>query len=140
MKRLMIPIVMIALLATAAPASAQSKELAGSWVIDVEKTGKSEAPPAFVITLTNKEFTARMGDGSAPEMAFKLDGTETTLKSGLKTKASWKGNKLEATLIGTRAGTETLTFSREGAWLVVEGPSPDGKPMKFYFKKAPAKL
>ena len=36
-------------------------------------------------------------------------------------------------------GTETVTFSRDGAWLVMEGTSKEHGPMKFYFKKAPAK-
>jgi hypothetical protein len=140
MKRLMIPIVMLAAVLIAVSALAQTRELAGSWVLDVEKTGKTEGPPAIVTTLTDKEFIARVGPDSAPAMVFRLDGTETTLKNGHKTKAAWKGNKLEATLIGARPGDETLIFSREGEWLLVEGPASDGKTMKFYFKKAPAKL
>jgi hypothetical protein len=140
MKRLMISTVMFAAILTAAPAFAQSKALAGSWVLDVEKTGKAEGPPAIVTTLTDQEFIAKVGAGTAPAMVFKLDGTETTLKNGHKTRASWKGNKLEATLIGARPENETLTFSREGEWLLVEGAGSDGKTMKFYFKKAPAKL
>ena len=141
MKKLMKVIVMLAaILATATPMFAQSKDLAGSWVMDVEKSGKNDGPPAVVITLTDKEFTAKLGGESAPAMVLKLDGTESTLKNGQKAKASWKGNKLEATLLEGRGGTETLTFSRDGSWLLVEGKSEEGKPMKFYFKKAPAKL
>ena len=140
MKRLMKVIVMLAaMLIAAAPAFAQSKDLAGSWVLDVEKTGKKDGPPAVVITLTDKEFSAQIGGESAPSIVLKLDGTESVLKTGQKAKASWNGNKLEATMLEGRGGPETLIFSRDGSWLLVEGKSEDDKPMKFYYKKAPAK-
>jgi hypothetical protein len=74
-------------------------------------------------------------------MTFKLDGTEGIVKNGetirARTKAAWKGNKLEATLIPEGRNPETVTFSRDGAWLVVEAPTTEKGPMKLYFKKAP---
>ena len=139
MKRLILPIVMFAtVLAAATPAFAQSKDIAGSWMLDAEKSGKTDGPPAIVLTLTDKEFTARLGGEKARLMTFKLDGTETVLAEGFKTKAVWKGNKLDATVVSER-GPETVTFSRDGAWLVMEGSHAEHGPMKFYFKKAPAK-
>lgn len=139
MKRLILPIVMVAtVLAAATPAFAQSKDFAGSWMLDAEKSATKDGPPAIVLTLTDKEFTARLGGETARLMTFKLDGTETTLTEGIKAKAAWKGNKLDAT-ITTPNGPETVSFSRDGAWLVMEGSSKEHGPMKFYFKKAPAK-
>ena len=35
---------------------------------------------------------------------------------------------------------ETITFSRDGAWLVMEGTNPEHGAMKFFFKKDPGKL
>jgi hypothetical protein len=139
MKRLVMLLVVLAVFAAAGPAWAQSKDLAGSWVLDPEKTGTPEGPKVVVITLTAAEFTARMGSETAPAMAFKLDGTETTQKNGAKTKAAWRGDKLDATVTNER-GPETVTFSREGAWLVVESTRGARGPMKLYFKKGPAKF
>ena len=139
MKRLIVPIVMFAtVLAAATPAFAQSKDFAGSWVLDAEKSGSKEGPPMIILTLTDKEFTARMGNEKARLMTFNLDGSETTLAEGVKTKVAWKGSKLAATVV-TERGPETLTISRDGAWLVMEGAHPEHGPMKLYFKKAPAK-
>ena len=139
MKRLTLPIVMFAtVLAAATPAFAQGKDFAGSWVLDAEKSGKTDGPPAIVLTLSDKEFTARLGGEKARLMTFKLDGSETALTEGVKTKAAWKGSKLDATVV-TPNGPETVSFSRDGAWLVMEGSSKEHGPMKFYFKKAPAK-
>ena len=138
MKRLVMLFAMLAAVAATAPVWAQSKDLAGSWVLDAEKTGSSEGPKMVVITLTATEFTARMGSETAPAMAFKLDGTETALKDGGKTKAAWRGDKLDATLTNER-GPETVTLSRDGAWLVVESTRGQRGPMKLYFKKAPSK-
>jgi hypothetical protein len=139
MKRLIVPMVIfVTALATASTAFAQSKDLAGSWVLDVEKSGKKDGPPMVVITLTDKEFAARLGGPTARLMTFKLDGTETTLTEGVKAKAAWKGNKLEATITGPTEGPESVLFSRDGAWLVMEGSSKEHGPMKFYFKKAPS--
>ena len=72
--------------------------------------------------------------------SFKLDGTETPAEKGGKTKAAWNGNKLDATFISKDGNAETITFSRDGAWLVMEGKSKDHGPMKFYFKKDAGKL
>jgi hypothetical protein len=139
MKRLMMSILMCAIaVAAATPAFAQSKDFAGSWVLDADKSGSKDGPPMIVVTMNDKEFTARMGSESARLMTFKLDGTETTLAEGVKTKAAWNGNKLAATVVSDR-GPETITISRDGAWLVMEGSHPEHGPMKLYFKKAPAK-
>ena len=139
MKRLMMSIAMVAIVVGAAtPALAQSKDFAGSWVLDADKSSTKDGPPMIVVTMSDKEFTARLGSDSARLMTFKLDGTETTLTEGVKTKAAWSGNKLAATVV-TERGPETITISRDGAWLVMEGSHPEHGPMKFYFKKAPAK-
>lgn len=124
-------------MAVATPVLAQSKALAGTWALDAEKSVPKQGPPLVVLTLTAKEFTARLGSATAREMKFTLDGKETEPIPGVKTKAVWKGAKLEAT-VTTPNGPETITFSREGAWMVMEGKNAQG-PMKFFFKKAPAK-
>jgi hypothetical protein len=141
MKRLVVSMAVIAIaLTNASPAFAQSKDLAGTWLLDVEKSGRKDGPQTIVLTLTDKEFIGRVGGAAAPPFTFKLDGTESTMKDGAKTKASWKGNKLEATVISAQGATETLTFYRDGAWLVMEGLSPEQGAMKFFFKKDPGKL
>ena len=136
MKRLF---VMMCLAVMTATAFAQSKDFGGTWVLDVEKSGTKEAPPGMTITMTPKIFSVQFdgaGRGQAP-LTFNLDGTETTLERGAKGKVAWKGNKLEVTIV-TPNGPQSITFAREGAWLMQEGISPRG-PMKIYFKKAPAK-
>ena len=144
MKRLAIAIVcVIPVLAAAGVAFAQGRDLAGTWVLDTEKSGTTDGPKQIVTTLSAKEFTARFGGETAQVMPFKLDGTETVVTDGDltrgKTKAVWKGDKLEATVTSERS-TETVTFSREGAWLVAEVSSPQHGPSKLFFKKAPGKL
>jgi hypothetical protein len=116
----------------------QSKDFAGTWALDAAKTGGTEGPPVVVIAMTAADFTARFGSETAPAMAFKLDGTETNLPNGGKTKAAWRGTKLDAT-VTTQRGADTVTFSRDGAWLVVEMNSPQHGAKKFFFKKATAK-
>ena len=140
MQRLITSLAMIiAVAAAATPAFAQSRDLAGSWVLDAEKSGTKDGPPMVVLTLTAKEFTARLGGETARLMTFKLDGTETTLADGAgKTKAEWKGNKLDAT-VTIETGPQTATFSRDGVWLVMEGNSPQRGQVKLYYRKAPAK-
>jgi hypothetical protein len=92
MKRLFVTTLMLAgVMAAGTPAFAQGKDLGGSWVLDVEKTGKKEGPPAIVITLTAAEFVAKVGSETAPALTFKLDGSETPMARGGKTKAAWKG-------------------------------------------------
>ena len=135
MKRLVVLILMLAGLMSGL-ASAQSRDLAGSWTLDVEKSKSKEGPQAVVITLTDKEFTARLGGPQARLMTFRTDGTETDVSQGIKGRASWNGNKLDATVIKP-SGPDTVTFSRDGAWLVVEAKGEDG-PMKFFFKKTPS--
>lgn len=140
MKRLMIPVALIAATLVASPATfAQGRELAGAWVLDLEKTGKKEGPQMVVISLDDKEFIARLGrDDAAKAFTFRLDGTETALEDGHKTRAQWKGDKLAATVTSPQGVPETVTFSRDGAWLLMEGATHEG-PMKLYFRKAPAK-
>ena len=139
MKRLVTLFVVAAMVASSASAQAQSKELAGSWALDAEKSTSKDAPKMVVLTLTDKEFTTRFGSTTARVMPFKLDGTETAVGENYKTKAVWKGTKLEATVVSPTY-TETITFFREGAWLVMEGSSREHGPLKFYFKKIPAGL
>ena len=138
MKRLILPLITAAVCAIAAPVSAQSKDLAGSWTLDVEKSSSKDGPAVLVITLSDTEFTARVGDVKAPAITFKLDGSETAMKDGGKTKASWQGHKLLATVISPRGGVDNITFSRDGDWLVMEGIKPQHGPMKLYFKKTPS--
>jgi hypothetical protein len=141
MKKLFVLFVGFAALLTATTTTfAQSKDLSGSWVLDVEKSGKKEGPPMVAITLSAAEFVAKVGSEKAPPLTFKLDGTETPAEKGGKTKAAWNGNKLDATFISKDGNAETITFSRDGAWLVMEGQSKERGPMKFYFKKADGKL
>jgi hypothetical protein len=140
MKKLFALFVGVAALVSTTTVFAQSKDLAGSWVLDVEKSGKKEGPPVVAITLTAAEFVARVGSEQAAPVTFKLDGTETPAEKGGKTKAAWNGNKLDATFISRDGNAQTITFSRDGAWLVMEGRSKEEGPMKLYFKKAAAKL
>lgn len=141
MKKLFVLLVGVAALLTATTTTfAQSKDLSGSWVLDAEKTGKKEGPPAISITLTAAEFIATVGSEKAATLSFKLDGTEAPAPMGGKTKGAWNGNKLDATLISRDGRAETISFSRDGAWLVMEGQSKEQGPMKFYYKKAAGKL
>lgn len=139
MKKPIVFLLMIVVGLLAGPMSAQSKELAGSWVLDVEKSGTKEGPPAIVLALTDKEFTARLGSAQAPPMTFRTDGIESEIAPGRRGKASWKGNKLEATLMKD-SGPESVMFSRDGAWLVVEARDENGQVKPFFFKKAPSGL
>lgn len=138
MKRFTVLVLMLAGVLTAVPMLAQSKDLAGSWALDVEKSGSNDGPPVVVITQTEREFTARLGSATARLMTFKLDGTESVVSDGFKGKAEWKGSKLDATIV-TPGGPETITLSREGTWMVIEVKSEKG-PLKLYFKKTPAGL
>lgn len=142
MKKLFaLTLTLAAVMAAGNSAFAQSRDLAGSWVLDVEKSGKKDGPPGITIALTDAEFTARIGTEGSPSVTFKLDGTETPMPRGnAKARAKWEGNKVAATIITPSGNTDTVRFSRDGAWLVMEGESKDAGPMKFYFKKAPAKL
>ena len=141
MKRLIATLAVIAIAcAGSATALAQSKDLGGTWVLDAEKSGRKDGPPTVILTLTEKEFTGRIGAATAPAFVFKLDGTETTQKDGAKTSAAWKGSKIAATVTSAQGARETITFSRDGAWLVMEGTNPERGTMKFFFKKDPGKL
>ena len=141
MKRLIVTMAVIAMVcAGSATLWAQSKDLGGTWLLDVEKSGRKDGPQTVILTLTEKELTGRVGAATAPAFAFKLDGTETTQKDGAKTSAAWKGSKLEATVISAQGARETITFFRDGAWLVMEGMNPEHGAMKFFFRKDPGKL
>ncbi len=141
MKRLLLPLIVAVVCALASPAFAQSRDFAGSWTLDVEKSGTKDGPSMMVFTQTEKELTAKAGHEKAPLMTFALDGTETTMKEGAKTKAVWRGSKLDATVTSPAGVAETITISRDGAWLVMDVTSRNGgAPMKLYFKKTPAKL
>jgi hypothetical protein len=133
MKRLIVFIVLILVGLMAGPAGAQNRDLAGTWTLDVEKTGSKDGPPSVVLTLTASEFTARLGGPVARLMTFKTDGTETDVSQGVRGKAVWTGNTLEATLL-LPSGPETVKFSRDGAWLLVE-PRVDKGPARFFFKR-----
>ena len=140
MKRLIRPLAFVAALGgIALPASAQSKDLSGSWTLDVEKSGTKDGPALLVLALNDKELTARAGNPKAPLLVFKLDGTETVLNE-VKTRGAWNGNKLDATVINSEGTAETVSFSRDGAWLLMEAKSSQHGPMKLYFKKTPDKL
>jgi hypothetical protein len=132
----MVLILLIAVGLMADSAAEQGRDLAGSWTLDVEKSKTKDGPQAVVITLTDKEFTARLGGAQARLMTFKTDGTETDVSQGIKGKAVWKANKLEASVIKPD-GPDTVTFSRDGAWLVVEAKGEAG-PLKLFFKKTPS--
>jgi hypothetical protein len=139
MKRLTIAIAVLAALFGGPAMSGQGKDLAGTWVLDTEKTDTKDAPPMVILSLTDKEFTARFGNEKARSMSFSLDGTEKEMPDGHKTKATWKGARLEATVTAPGRGPETVVFSRDGNWLIVEPGSTGHGPAKLYFKKAPAK-
>lgn len=141
MKRLILPLVLAVIGATPALVLAQSKDFAGSWTLDVEKSGTKDGPPTMVFTQTDKELTAKAGHEKAPLMTFALDGSEKTMPEGGKTKAVWRGTKLDAIVTSPAGVAETVTISRDGAWLLMEVTSrQSGTPMKLYFKKTPAKL
>jgi hypothetical protein len=139
MKRLIIAIVALAAVFGGPIMSGQGKDLAGTWLLDAEKSATKDGPPVVILLLSEKEFTARFGNEKAKAMTFSLDGTERVMPDGHKTKAAWKGSRLEATVTPPDRGPETVTFSRDGNWLVVEPNSKEHGPQKLYFKKAPAK-
>jgi len=78
-------------------------------------------------------------------VTFNLDGSETPQKQGTS-KMEWKGDKFVATVISAHGGGEnggnSITFYREGAWLVVEEPPHGGTVLTkmYYAKAAPAKF
>ena len=125
---------------------AQGRTIAGTWQLDVAKTGPAAAqagaraggPPKMFIKQTTKDISIGMGT-EANAVTFNLDGSEAEQKMG-KSKMEWKGNKLIATVTSTRDGkamSMSLTFYRDGAWLVVENPAHDGGGVeKMYYAKA----
>ena len=110
-------------------------------MLDVEKSGKKDGPPAVYITMTASELIVKMGSETSPAATFKLDGTESPMpRGGGKAKAMWEGNKVAVTITSPNDNAEVVKFSRDGAWLVMEGKGKEDGPMKFYFKKAASKL
>ena len=148
MKLIQLTVMGGAVVAAATTVFAQGRDFAGSWKLDAEKSATTNAPPLVIITLTEKEFTARFGSETAQPMLFNLDGTERVIKErGVTTKAAWKGDKLVASVKmpapatdeDGKPGPDSVTFSREGAWLVLEATMPDHGTTKLYFKKASVK-
>ena len=112
--------------------AAQSRDFNGTWIMDKERSTGDEGPPQFTVVMTATTLTMTPPEtAKMPPLVFTLDGKET-LRGGLMFKAEWKNDKLETTIGGT-----TITWSREGAFLVHEGPmKPGDKPSKIYYKKA----
>jgi hypothetical protein len=142
--------VFVVAVAMSAAAFAQGRNIAGAWALDIAKTGAPAAsaagraggPPKMFITQTPKAIAIAMGN-EANVVSFNLDGSESEQKMG-KSRMEWKGDKFIATVSATRDGkamTNSLTFYREGAWLVVENPAHDGGGVEkmYYAKAAPAK-
>jgi hypothetical protein len=138
MKRLMIAMVALTAL-YGGPMSGQSKDIAGTWLLDAEKSATKDGPPMVILSLTSKELEARFGNEKARAMTFTLDGVEQVTSEGAKTKAAWKGSRLEATVTMPGREAETVVFSRDGSWLVVDVSMKERGAQKLYFKKAPAK-
>jgi hypothetical protein len=138
MKRLMIAMVALTAL-YGGPMSGPSKDIAGTWLLDAEKSATKDGPPMVILSLTSKELEARFGNEKARAMTFTLDGVEQVTSEGAKTKAAWKGSRLEATVTMPGREAETVVFSRDGSWLVVDVSMKERGAQKLYFKKAPAK-
>jgi len=112
--------------AMSATTFAQGRDLAGTWVLDPAKTGPIQGAPAgaaaggpvkMFVKQTASEISVAMGS-ETNVVAFNIDGTEKEQKIGTS-KMEWKGNKMLAT-VSSQRNTMTLTFYRDGAWLVVE--------------------
>lgn len=138
---------------------AQGRNFAGEWILDAAKTGPlagapatnapaaagrqagPAGPPKMFIKQTAKEISIGMGREDNV-VTFNLDGSDAAQKQGTS-KMAWKGDKLVATVTSARAGGPSggtsLTFYREGAWLVVEEPAHGGNGVeKLYYAKATA--
>ena len=140
---------LVAALAISAPAFAQGRNIAGTWVLDEAKTGpipgapagaaaRAGGPPKMFIKQTPKDISIGMGREDNA-VTFNLDGSVSEQKLG-KSQMEWKGDKFLAKVTDGRGGEAiTLTFYREGAWLVVESPAHGGGGIeKMYYAKAPA--
>lgn len=143
-------------IALAATPFVESRDLSGTWTLDAAKTGPlagapaakapdasgrqagPAGPPKMFIKQSTKEISIGMGREDNV-VTFNLDGSENEQKQG-KSKMAWKGDKFVATITSARAGTNggmSLTFYREGAWLVVEEPAHGGTGIeKLYYAKA----
>ena len=136
--------------AMSATTFAQGRNIAGTWTLDAAKTGPiagapaagargAAGPPKMFIKQTPTEISIGMGT-ETNVVSFNLDGSEAEQKMG-KSKMEWKGDKFVATVSATRDGktmTNSLTFYREGAWLVVENPAHGGNGTdKMYYAKTP---
>ena len=143
-------VILTVAVAMSVSALAQGRNLAGAWTFDAAKTGAiagapagSAGPPKVFIKQTAKEISIGMGREDNI-VTFNLDGSETPQKQGTS-KMEWKGDKFVATVISAHGGGEnggnSITFYREGAWLVVEEPPHGGTVLTkmYYAKAAPAK-
>lgn len=128
--------VIVAVWLIAAPAFAQTKDLAGTWMMDVEKSGTKEGPPIVILTQSDKEVTLRAGGEKGRLVTYTLDGVEREFIPGVKTKAVWKGTKLETTMTTVERGVEQIVLSRDGVWLVAEVMHPELGLKKWYFKRS----
>lgn len=59
MKRLILPLIVAVVCAITAPALAQSKDFAGSWTLDVEKSGTKDGPPTMTSQANESSAAAR---------------------------------------------------------------------------------
>jgi hypothetical protein len=125
----------VALALTVGTVHAQTPNLAGTWIMDPEKSGTKDGPPMIMLTQTETELSIRVGSETGRLMRFALDGKEREFSPGAKTRAIWKDGKLETTTITVERGTERINIFRDGLWLVAEVFHPETGPRKWYFKK-----
>ena len=113
---------------------AQSKDFSGTWVPDATKSGDTHHAPTLVITMDTKTISLRPVD-EKHALVFNLDGSETTQPLGARGKAAWRGSKLELTLITPR-GPQSMTWSRDGDWLVQESQGRSGAVTVFFKRQS----
>lgn len=127
-------------LALTTAAFAQGRDFSGTWALDTEKTGAAQGPPSLTVAMTKTELSLTMGAKTAQTVTFKLDGSEVSTTQDSTSHVVWRGDVLDIVTKSTdklkgAPVSSTLSFSRSGAWLVMEGQTPKGT-MKLYFKKA----
>jgi len=140
-------VILTVAVAMSVSALAQGRNLAGAWTFDAAKTGAiagapagSSGPPKVFIKQTAKEISIGMGREDNI-VTFNLDGSENVQTQGTS-KMKWNGDKFVATVASSHGGgDQSITFYREGAWLVVEEPPHGGTVLTkmYYAKAAPAK-
>jgi hypothetical protein len=134
MKRIAMWVILMA--GAAAAVSAQGRDFAGKWTLDIEKSGTKDGPPALTVTMSAKALVVQMGERPEQALTLNLDGSPHDLGRGATATMAWKGDAVAAT-IASPNGAQVMTFARQGQWLTMEGKSGKG-PMKLYFKKAPS--